>query len=768
MIRAGAWWGLSVSIFLLSSCSADKSAYFEEGNRNLQAGKYRAAEIAYRKALRKDPAFGAAYQKLAEAHLKQEKFAQAVNSLRRAVSLMPSDLAARISLMDLLLPAYFSQGSAAKPLLEEVRSLHLELEKRQPAAFDTLRIKAYLALADGNRSEAIALLRKANQAKPLNPQVVRRLAELLMSENQGSDGEALLEELLKVKADDVTAHDLLYVYHRSHNRVQQAEAVLKRKIAAFPKVATYRLQLATHYDGVGKPSDSAAQVQYLLERRPDFPQVHLHVGDYYLAKGNWEKALENYQSGVRLEAETAILFRMRMFEAFLAQGETAKANEVLDLILKEDPKNSEARIAKATLRIGTALEPEIEAAVAEFREMVNESPENAAYRFNLGRAYMVSEDMEGARRELAEAVKVQPEFSQARLALSDVLVRMQQFKEGLRQVDEVLARTPDHAQARLIRVGALIGLESYFVARNELVRLMKDVPQYAEAEIQLALLNVLERRYAEAEAGLRKYYRSGTADTVILRGLAELYMAQGQDARAVDLLQNEIKAISEPRPAAPLRLLLAEVEARAGRMDKAIEQLQQVLPYALQPAQVRYRMAAFYAALKKSNEALHELREARKLAPNDTDILISLAGMLQQQERYAEAQPLYAQILQADGENPVVLNNAAYNLAESGGDLDQALAMAQRALAKVPGQPNFSDTVGWIYLKKNMPEAAVQIFENLTRAHPTNSTFRYHLGAALLLKGEKERAKRELQAALTHEPGTHEEGRIRSLMAKIG
>jgi Flp pilus assembly protein TadD len=49
--------------------------------------------------------------------------------------------------------------------------------------------------------------------------------------------------------------------------------------------------------------------------------------------------------------------------------------------------------------------------VAEFREMVNESPENAAYRFNLGRAYMVSEDMEGARRELAEAVKVQPEFS---------------------------------------------------------------------------------------------------------------------------------------------------------------------------------------------------------------------------------------------------------------------------------------------------------------------------------------------------------------------
>ncbi len=83
------------------------------------------------------------------------------------------------------------------------------------------------------------------------------------------------------------------------------------------------------------------------------------------------------------------------------------------------------------------------------------------------------------------------------------------------------------------------------------------------------------------------------------------------------------------------------------------------------------------------------------------------------------------------------MNNAAFFLADTDGDLDEALRLAKNALAKNPGQPSFSDTVGYIYLKKGMLDSAIQSFSTLARRYPDSASFRYHLGLALLQKGEK-------------------------------
>ena len=43
-------------------------------------------------------------------------------------------------------------------------------------------------------------------------------------------------------------------------------------------------------------------------------------------------------------------------------------------------------------------------------------------------------------------------------------------------------------------------------------------------------------------------------------------------------------------------------------------------------------------------------------------------------------------------------------------DLDQALTMAQRAVQAAPKSPEIADTLGWIYIKKNLSEEAIRIF----------------------------------------------------------
>ena len=76
-------------------------------------------------------------------------------------------------------------------------------------------------------------------------------------------------------------------------------------------------------------------------------------------------------------------------------------------------------------------------------------------------------------------------------------------------------------------------------------------------------------------------------------------------------------------------------------------------------------------------------------------------------------------------------------------------------------------TLGWIYLKKNLPDNALELFKNNVTKVPTNSTYRYHLGMALYQKGDKVHAKQELQTALTHNPSKEEAANIKELISKI-
>jgi predicted Zn-dependent protease len=106
-------------------------------------------------------------------------------------------------------------------------------------------------------------------------------------------------------------------------------------------------------------------------------------------------------------------------------------------------------------------------------------------------------------------------------------------------------------------------------------------------------------------------------------------------------------------------------------------------------------------------------------------------------------------------------------LADSGADLDQALTMAQRAQQQRPNDTNIADTLGWVYIKKNLADNAINILRDVVQKEPERATFRYHFGLALYQKGDKTQAKRELEYALKSRPAKDEEAKIRELMARL-
>ncbi len=168
---------------------------------------------------------------------------------------------------------------------------------------------------------------------------------------------------------------------------------------------------------------------------------------------------------------------------------------------------------------------------------------------------------------------------------------------------------------------------------------------------------------------------------------------------------------------------------------------------ALQPNSLRERLKLAETLSRKGdhNGAIQALGEAIKVAPQDLNANLQLADQLSRAGRVEEAQKQYQALLQAHPDNAMVLNNMAFFLSQSGGSLDQALGLAQRAMRIAPGQPVFSDTMGYIYLKKGLKDSAVQVFGNLVKKYPAYPMFRYHFGMALLENGDKKGAKKELE-----------------------
>jgi predicted Zn-dependent protease len=123
--------------------------------------------------------------------------------------------------------------------------------------------------------------------------------------------------------------------------------------------------------------------------------------------------------------------------------------------------------------------------------------------------------------------------------------------------------------------------------------------------------------------------------------------------------------------------------------------------------------------------------------------------------------------LKINPSHAVALNNLAFIKAQEGVDLDQALTMSQRARQAMPNSPEVSDTLGWIYIKKNLSEDAVRVFKDLTAQVPTNPVFHYHYGMALLQKGDKSSAKKEFEMALADNPSTGDKAKIQELMSKL-
>jgi tetratricopeptide (TPR) repeat protein len=771
------------ALVALVSCNRDpsvaKKRYLDSGNKYFERGKFKEASIMYRNALQKDLRYGPAHYKLGLTYIRTGQLAPAVQSLRRAVELLPVEQPdqwdAAIKLSEIYLAA-----SPDKQYLEEVEGYTKQLLKRDPNSYDGHRLSGDLgfvrsaaALRVGQKdpakeflADAIAEYRKADAIKPEQQGIGMQLARALLAYGDTAGAEHLYLHLIDKHKNLDYAYTELYRLYMLTGKPEEGEKVLKMGFQGDLQQFGFLTMLAAHYYNQKRPSDMIGVLEQIKAHSKEFPAAYLAVGDFYLRMGGNDDAIREYRQGIAKDPNKKPTYQKRIIEALMRQGKREEAAQVNGDILKADPADNDAHGLAATLLLDKG---DINRALTELQAVVARAPNNAVAHYNLGRAHEARGESEQARQEYQKAVDIRPDYVLARLAVAQLQLRKREWDAALRTAEQVLSVDKTNGNARLIQSAAMMGQQRYADSRTMLAEMQKASPNSADIYYQLGLIDLAEKKYKESEADFRRSYELNPANSRGLMGIVETYFAQHRPDDAINMLQAE--AVKAPKRV-DLRLAVASASVMAARFDMAVTQYKTALDMlgadAAARADIYLRLGETYRRKGDLVDAIPALEQARKSMPDNSVVLSTLALALDGSGRKAEARKIYETTLKNDPNNGVALNNLAFLIADGGGDLDQALTLAQRAKQMLPNTAEVSDTLGLIYLRKNLSDNAIDIFQDLVNKQPNQPTFRYHLGMAFSQKGDRPRAIQQLQQALKQNPPLDERERIQQLMNRLG
>jgi tetratricopeptide (TPR) repeat protein len=777
---------LVITALILVGCNRDpqklKVEYLKRGNDFFKAGKLKEANIYYRKAIEQDKKYGEAYYRLALTDLQEGAGMGAVRPLRVAVELLkpgtPDSNDATLKLSEILVSAA-GQIEKNEQLIKDVQGFADGLLKRNPnsweghkltADLDLLEVKRLVSLqkmpeAKKQLGTAISEYRTSLTANPGDYSTTIALARALELDNEGPDAEKLFMTLTDKEKQNTQAYLELYKLYILERKLPEAEAVLKRAIQNNPKDTGLRLELARYYLGTNKRDELVKLMSEMKSNLKQFPNAYVQAGDFYLRVNQFDEAIKQYEEGIAKDPDKKIIYLKHEVEVYVRSNRMQLATAKNEEILKLDSKDPEARGLKATLSLDKG---EYASATSELQSVVTSRPQNYVAHFNLGRAYLGKGDVEQARQEFDKAVALRPDYVMARLAQTQVALLRGDVDAAIHDADDLLRIMPGNIEGMVMKAAALQRAGKFEEARGVLEPALQKNPNAVPLMLELGVIDLQQKKPKDAIAIFQRAYQTNPNNIRGLLGESRALLADGQMEKSVDIVRAE--AAKNP-DRIDLQRELGNAQAAAGQFPQAIATYETLLAKFKDPksqAGLQVQIGQAYRYMGDVQHSVEAFEKSRSGLPDNSVTIRDLGMLYEELGKKDVAKQYYERALKLDANDPLALNNLAYLLAENNGDLNEALSYAQRAKQRLPTFTEITDTLGWIYMKKNLTDNAIDNFKSLVVQAPGNPIYHYHYAMALNQKGDRETARKECQAALADKPNKNQEEQIRQLLSKLG
>ena len=396
-----------VLLSMAAACSRDpvkaSREYVASGDAYVANKQLNQAIIQYANAAKAKPDWAEAHYKLAKAYRDSAEPVKAYASYARAADLDPSNVDAQIQAGTLLLiGGEFDQARTRAELALKAD------EKSAPA-----HILLGNALAGMNdTARAVKQIEEAISLDPASAPAWTALGAVrFIGGNRESSGEAF-RKAVELAPASVDAHMALANYEWASGKTEDAERTLLKALSLDGTSPSAHRALALLYVTTRRAAQAEPHFKALVEQ----PGGRLALADYYIGMGHRDAALAELKAieagDDKADSRAA---RLRIASLEYNAGRTAEAHQILDQLLKERPRNEEARIVKARLLL---REGKPDDAAGHAVEAVKADSSSQAAHYTLGLISLARRDFEAAEKSFQEVIRLNPRAAAAQTQLA--------------------------------------------------------------------------------------------------------------------------------------------------------------------------------------------------------------------------------------------------------------------------------------------------------------------------------------------------------------
>lgn len=684
-----------------------------------------------------DPKFLEALVKLGDMYLSAQVPDKAVELAQQALEIAPDDTAVILLNARLLR----QQHKLEEAMLEIERVLTLDADN--PRAI--LLKSAIFSNTDADLALEILSAGIQNLDKDDGKPLRRMQLKILEREKRLEDLEAGYLALIQSFPDELLYQYELATVYAGQDRVDEAEAVLRKLVEASPLNEEGRLGLVKFLgETKGRGAAEQALGEFLADS-PDSYKLRNSLGDLYLASDRVEEAMEMFHMIVEQAplSDEGLLARNRIAADKIREDDIVGARTLLDGILADEPDNGDALVLRASLDVA---DQRYDDAIADLRLAIRKNPDDSHQALLLmARTYAQKGDnalAEDTYRKLLELDLVHP----AGIRELSILVAMKGDPDQAQQLlERRLESVPDDVQTAAGLLKLLRAKDDLKGAERVARRLVEASDRPGVPDVFLA--GVLESRkmYVEAINIYQRVLDETPEATQALDGMVRSMVAIGKEDEVLDYLRSYVGNHPQNNVA---KFMLGIQYASIGEINQARALYEEVIVADPELPTVYLGLAQLYP--DDDERRIAALERGLLAIPGDINLTLVLAIDYEAAGRIDDMITYYSEALRVHPDSDVVANNLAAALLNDPSDntrIQRALQIASRFSES--NTSAFIDTLGWAYYRAGEYPSAVVYLERAVAAADEVPVLRYHLGMAHAAANNPQDAMRELKKAIS-------------------
>lgn len=728
----------------------------------MQKRRFEEAVMEFRTAADIDKTSAKAHWGLARAYENLNQFYESIDALRQTAELDGNNLEAKTKLGNYLLLTNPPQTSETEKILEDIFA-------RNPNFIEGYVLKASLLAAEKKpEKEILDVLEQAVALDPNRTETYLSMARFFIKNGKSSEAEKAINKGIAANPNNVAGYLEYARFLDFTNRAVEAETQFKKALEVEPKNIEAGQAIAEFYLAQNQPDKAEQAYKNLVAIQANSPEAKMDLANFYARIGRGDDAIKIF-SEILAEKPEYVRARYRLGEIYLDRRETAKVSEQVAELLKINDKDDEALMLRARVQI---QENRAEEAVKDLEEILKKKPSQKNALFYMAQARLALGQTDQALAFIGDLEKYHPTFLKTKLLKIQANFASGEAENALRNANELLEAVKnaypnaenDQSSLEDLRIRALsarglayLQLGKLTEARADLQAVQNFSPNSAAAIVNLAKVSVAENKFAEASNWYEKALAADGKNFDALTGLVNAFSSQKQFPEAHRKIDRAIEQNANQADVLPaLHYLKSNVFTAEKNQSAAEEELKKAMAIDENYLPAFSAYAALLASRNQIGAAVEEYKKVVVKKPSAS--VFTLIGILEDARANAsEAEKNYRRALEIEPQTPIAANNLAWLITASGGNLDEALQLAQTTVDRNQNVAGYRDTLGWVYQKKGLYAPAVEQLKKAVALDEqeakqsnsaVNSAYRLRLGIALASAGDKFSAKREVENSL--------------------